>query len=71
MGSVQLILYHAREAEVMTDTKKSRTMNNQNFIDDLSKNAKYWIYLSATQKRIFPDEVKPSLWNSLRQKNAS
>ena len=44
------------EAEVITDTKKSRTVNHQ-IHWRLEQNAKDLIYLSATQKRILADKV--------------
>ena len=47
---------NASEAEVKTDTKKSRKVNNQ-IHRRPEQNAKYWIYLSATQKRILADRV--------------
>ena len=47
---------NASEAEVITDTKKSRKVNHQIHWRP-EQNAKYWIYLSATQKRILPDKV--------------
>ena len=47
---------NASEAEVIADTKKSRKANHQ--IDwRPEQDAKYWIYLSATQKRILADKV--------------
>ena len=46
----------ASEAEVNTDTKKSRKVNHQiNWRPE--QNAKDWIYLSATQKRILAHKV--------------
>ena len=47
---------NASEAEVITDTKKSRKVNHQIHWRP-EQDAKYWIYLSATQKRILADNV--------------
>ena len=46
----------ASEAEVITDPKKSRKVNYQ-IHWRREQNAKDWIYLSATQKRILADKV--------------
>ena len=46
----------ASEAEVIADTKKSRKVNHQIHWRP-EQNAKYWIYLSATQKPILEDRV--------------
>ena len=46
---------NASEAEVITDTKKSRKVNHQIHWRP-EQNAKDWIYLSATQKRILADK---------------
>ena len=47
---------NASEAEVITDTKKSRKVNHQVHWRP-EQNAKDWIYLSATQKRNLADKV--------------
>ena len=46
----------ASEAEVITDTKKSRKVNHQIHWRP-EQNAKDWIYLSAMQKGMLADKV--------------
>ena len=61
--------YNASEAEVITDTKKSRKVNHQ-FIDDLSKIQRTECTFPQLRNECWPTKSKLSLRTRLRWKNA-